>query len=154
MGMMKIGVAVVIMFYVCHIIACFWYWVGADEILPDGQVLQGWIRSQDSIWGGESASQTARYIAAYYWAITTISTVGYGDIVARTTTERAYTILAEAVGSLMFAVLIGSLGSMMVGQKVTNPTRATVPAAPLSPSTPLHTYSLSSIHTVDTCARL
>ena len=54
----------------------------------------------------------------YYWAITTVSTVGFGDIVPKTLPERCFAIIAEIFGCLMFAVLIGALGSMMVGQKL------------------------------------
>lgn len=43
---------------------------------------------------------------------------GFGDITGKTDAERVYSIIAEMFGCLMFAVLIGSLGSMMVGQKL------------------------------------
>lgn len=43
---------------------------------------------------------------------------GFGDITGKTDAERLYSIVAEMFGCLMFAVLIGSLGSMMVGQKL------------------------------------
>jgi hypothetical protein len=119
MGVMKVMTAVLIMIYVCHIIGCFWYWVGEDEELPDGELLRGWIsREREMLYGGVNMSRGTYYIAAYYWAITTISTVGFGDIVAKTRAERFFTILAEGVGTLMFAILIGSLGSMMVGRKL------------------------------------
>eukprot|EP01043_Picozoa_sp_COSAG02_P073932 COSAG02_NODE_14581_length_1257_cov_2.759067_1_plen_284_part_00 len=44
--------------------------------------------------------------------------IGFGDITGKTDAERVYSIIAEMFGCLMFAVLIGSLGSMMVGQKL------------------------------------
>jgi hypothetical protein len=59
-----------------------------------------------------------RYWTAYYWAITAISTVGFGDISPQTNTERIFSVIIEIFGCLLFAVLIGSLGSMMVGQKL------------------------------------
>ena len=43
---------------------------------------------------------------------------GFGDITGKTDSERLYSIIAEMFGCLMVAVLIGSLGSMMVGQKL------------------------------------
>lgn len=61
---------------------------------------------------------STRYWTAYYWAITAISTVGFGDISAQTKRERVFSIVIEIFGCLLFAVLIGSLGSMMVGQKL------------------------------------
>ena len=129
MGVLKILVAVVAMMYICHLFACGWYFVGGDEVDDAGGLPQpGWITRQNAdVWnatgdragdGPEGISLFTRYITAYYWAITTISTVGFGDITAQTTTERVFSIIAEMFGCLMFAVLIGSLGSMMVGQKL------------------------------------
>ena len=61
---------------------------------------------------------STRYCAAYYWAITAISTVGFGDISAQTNSERMFSIVIEIFGCLLFAMLISSLGSMMVGEKL------------------------------------
>ena len=59
-----------------------------------------------------------QYVTAYYWAITTLSTVGYGDVTPKTFSERVFAICAEMFGCLSFAMLIGTLGSIMVGQKL------------------------------------
>eukprot|EP01043_Picozoa_sp_COSAG02_P022046 COSAG02_NODE_1134_length_14376_cov_382.343700_2_plen_705_part_00 len=125
LGILKLVGAVTVMMYVCHIFACFWYFVGEDA----GH-LEGWITGQMPIWSPDTAGEgdnapspddvslMTRYVTSYYWAITTISTVGFGDITATTTAERVFAIIAEMFGSLMFAVLIGMTGSMMVGQKL------------------------------------
>ena len=47
-----------------------------------------------------------------------MSTVGFGDITGQTNLERIYSVIVEMVGCLMFAMLTGALGSMMVGQKL------------------------------------
>lgn len=48
-----------------------------------------------------------------YWAMTTMSTIGYGDIVPVTTTERLLAIFAMIMGSMVFTFgitqLIGQL---------------------------------------------
>ena len=61
--------------------------------------------------------QGTGYVTAFYWAITTLSTVGYGDITPATFGEKVFSILAELFGCVLFAMLIGTLGSMMVGKR-------------------------------------
>jgi hypothetical protein len=124
MGVLKVAGSVLAMSYTCHLVACGWYFVG-DDVVPGGglDTQPGWISSQmDDVWNATQdrpeVSFSTRYITSYYWAITTISTVGFGDITGNTDGERLYSIMAEMFGCLMFAVLIGALGSMMVGQKL------------------------------------
>ena len=121
--MLKVSGAVIAMSYTCHLFACGWYYFGDDDA-PDGLAPQlGWIsRQHNTVWNatGDRAEVglSTKYITAYYWAITTISTVGFGDITGETDAERLYSIVAEMFGSLMFAILIGTLGSMMVQNKL------------------------------------
>ena len=54
------------------------------------------------------------YIDAYYYAITTLTTVGYGDRTPNTDLEKVYSILTELAGGIVFGVLTSSLGAMML----------------------------------------
>lgn len=46
-----------------------------------------------------------------YWAAQTVTTVGYGDISARTVAERIYAITAQIGGGFVFSVVIGQIGA-------------------------------------------
>ena len=52
-------------------------------------------------------------MASMYWAITTMSTVGYGDITSYTEAEQILAIIWMLFGVCFFSFVIGSLSSMM-----------------------------------------
>jgi len=53
------------------------------------------------------------YVAAFYFTLTTMTSVGYGDIVAKNQAERIYTIFLEFTGAILFAMIIASLTSVV-----------------------------------------
>ena len=50
----------------------------------------------------DDASRFAKYAACVYWATTTMTTIGYGDIVPVNAVERAVVIVAQLIGSCVF----------------------------------------------------
>mgnify|MGYP001626706906 CR=1 FL=1 len=53
------------------------------------------------------------YITSIYWTVTTMSTVGYGDISAHTTMERIFAIIIMITGVLAFNLISGALGALI-----------------------------------------
>eukprot|EP00960_Hanusia_phi_P038662 753536-Hanusia_phi.AAC.8 len=66
----------------------------------------------DGVWL-EEASSSVQYLASMYFTLTTLTTVGYGDITMRTTPELVYCILMMAIGASTFAVIVGSIESVL-----------------------------------------
>ncbi len=53
------------------------------------------------------------YVDALYWVISTMTTVGYGDITPVTSLERIYAIITMIFGYSFFGYLIGSFASIL-----------------------------------------
>lgn len=53
------------------------------------------------------------YITSFYFTVTTIVTVGYGDIVAVNSFERSVAILLMLIGVISFSFATGSLSSIL-----------------------------------------
>eukprot|EP01047_Picozoa_sp_COSAG01_P054235 COSAG01_NODE_5903_length_3962_cov_9.509973_3_plen_145_part_00 len=82
----------------------------ASELQPNETLAEedwGWMEHRGI---DESTPREVQYATAYYWAITVLSTVGYGDISAHTPAEMMVSGVAELVGCFLFAMLIGSIG--------------------------------------------
>ena len=116
----KLITATVVVLYTAHLIACFWHAVGGDENDPRGNLVQGWINTEWPEAVGNSSAITfgERYLTSMYWSITTLSTVGFGDISPQTQMERVFCLFAEIFGCLMFATIIGTVSSVAMGQKL------------------------------------
>ena len=53
------------------------------------------------------------YLAAAYWSLTAITTIGFGDITPISNAERAVMLLVEVLGVLFFGILLGSITSLL-----------------------------------------
>ena len=58
-------------------------------------------------------SPAHQYIMSYYFTVTTITTVGYGDISANGPTEQLLSIFLMIGGVLMFSFATGSLSTII-----------------------------------------
>ena len=89
---------------VAHWCACFWHFIGTLE--DEYQVT--WLTDSNLI----NSDWSEKYIGSLYWAITTMITVGYGDIVPKTSVERVFGIFVMLVASGMFAYTMNAIGSI------------------------------------------
>lgn len=50
-----------------------------------------------------------KYVASVYWSFTTMTTVGYGDISAKTISERVFAIIGMLMGGFVLSAIISKL---------------------------------------------
>lgn len=63
--------------------------------------------------GLDSSQPVELYLSGLHYIVTTLTTVGYGDIIPVTKTERIFCLIVMLVGVFMYSYTIGSLISIM-----------------------------------------
>jgi CRP-like cAMP-binding protein len=102
---------------VTHILSCLWHLVGHAGGVGDSDT---WI----TISNLEHESAGIRYLYAFYWVVTTLAGVGFGDIHATNTNERMFSIVAEVIGACGFGYLIGNITKILQNWNREKSTRA------------------------------
>ena len=81
-----------------------------QELISDDNMTIGVI---DNSWragyGVEQMTPLNQYIESLYWALTTMTTIGYGDRGPSLKCEIVYTMIAEVLGLSIFALLLNQI---------------------------------------------
>jgi len=117
MRCMKLGSRLIVM---AHLLGCFWYYISmhnnettpckSGSLMcsnPDAKVETWW----EAVNIGED-QKWEQYVAALYWAFTTMTTVGYGDITPKSDIERIYAIVSMIFGATIFGYIVGSIAAL------------------------------------------
>lgn len=96
----KIIPTMVSIWIIAHIFACFFYVISENSNDP-----KTWLYSQGYI----HEAIFDQYISCYYFIFSTITTVGYGDIVPVTVSERIAGVLFQFMGVIIFSFIVGYL---------------------------------------------
>jgi voltage-gated potassium channel len=71
--------------------------------------------------GGAAFASVEKHLSTWdgvFWAVTTMTTVGYGDIVPHTNTGRVIAIVVMVVGAGFFTLVIGAVSQRFIGEEV------------------------------------
>ena len=104
-------------FIVCHYLACGWASVSAARDKDDTSWLKSYADGDDGDHGNVNTANfwavDDRYLVAMYWALTTMTTVGYGDICPESNSERIFCMVAMVIGGAFYGYLIASIATIV-----------------------------------------
>jgi hypothetical protein len=104
MGLQRLIVFVIIFFIIVHIIACLWIMTASTSVDGEGTWMEGDIYHMPPY---------EKYLTSVYFTVTTISTVGYGDVSISTKLEKTFCIINMLSGVIAFSYASGSLASIL-----------------------------------------
>jgi hypothetical protein len=114
----RIFTTFVISFIIFHITSCLWHVISGTATLPpvyDADNPDNWKFRL----GYSDSSILELYLVSFYWTIQTVVTVGYGDLPAKTSSERCgcfkRRVIAVSwmfIGVFVYSFLIGSVSSI------------------------------------------
>lgn len=97
-----------------HVFGCFWNAISYEaNMLPATQWSWRDNAYLANITTFELGPERSDYYAAgIYWAMTTMTTVGYGDIAPENDVERLYAIVIMLLGATIFGYVVGSVSAL------------------------------------------
>jgi len=103
--LMGFGKVLLLLCAVSHWCACFWHAIGNEE--------GGWVAEiEKASYAGEDP-MFVRYTWSLYFTLTTLTTVGYGDIKPETTAECRWVLLLLLTSAVIFSGLLGMLSDLV-----------------------------------------
>lgn len=100
-----------LMTFSCHLLACFWVLVGRYSLNIG---LVSWLESDinghfimKDTTGGKHVYSI--YLAAFYYSLTTMTSIGYGEITPTNNVERLFAVFLEIIGAIIYGMYIDSL---------------------------------------------
>lgn len=94
-----------VVFIINHCVGCAWYFIARMQDLGPST----WFAAE-----GLAGSDVYRiYLRSIYWALTTLTTVGYGDITPESNLETVFTMGVMLMGVSMYAYTIGNIASLI-----------------------------------------
>ncbi|XP_048870758.1 potassium voltage-gated channel subfamily H member 4-like isoform X2 [Brienomyrus brachyistius] len=105
-----------------HWMACIWYVIGRKEMESNDPITWdiGWLHElgkrldtpyTNSTLGGPSPRSA--YIAALYFTLSSLTSVGFGNVCANTDAEKIFSVCTMLIGALMHAVVFGNVTAII-----------------------------------------
>lgn len=104
-GITRLIAALFVVCIIIHFVACMWYFMARmNDFSPDT-----WVVRNDL----QDASQGVLYLTSVYFAVTTLTTVGYGDVTPHTDSELVLCMIWMMFGVGFYSFVVGTLSSVL-----------------------------------------
>ncbi|XP_076330088.1 uncharacterized protein LOC143235770 [Tachypleus tridentatus] len=103
---------------IAHWLACIWYAIGnAERNIMKHKI--GWLdhlanatfQFYNNSYGGPSIK--SKYVTALYFTISSLTSVGFGNVAPNTNMEKIFSVLVMLIGSLMYASIFGNVSAII-----------------------------------------
>ncbi|CAH8461120.1 unnamed protein product [Schistosoma turkestanicum] len=113
-----------------HWLACVWYLIGMHDLKD--KIYHGWIihlmneTTGPKNWSNTSLeeylpSQSMLYMTSFYFTLSVITSIGFGNVAANTISEKIVSIIFMLIGALVYATIFGNVATIL---QQTHATRA------------------------------
>ncbi len=106
---LKIFRSLFMMMFSAHFLGCMFVMLRDGALEATGE--KNWMDAYDPEL--REAPNVEKYVACLYWALATVSTIGYGDVGPVNHAERQYTMLVALLGVIIFAFAMGNINTLM-----------------------------------------
>jgi hypothetical protein len=111
-GVIRLVVFIVCLVFIMHLLACGFFI--AASIGHDLE--NNWLQKHGLI----DVDVGQQYLTAVYWAIATLTTIGYGDVSAGTQSEKVWVIISMCIGAGYYAYVVGTMCTLLHGLNIQN----------------------------------
>lgn len=103
--MKRIIIVGMLTLFFAHLVACLWFLFAKLYNFSEDT----WVARR----AVERESASFQYLVSFYWAVQTITTVGFGDIPAKTTLEMLLSLVWMVFGVAFYSFVMGNFSSML-----------------------------------------
>ena len=104
-GYLRLALLLILFLILIHWIACVWFLAPYLADFPENS----WVTAE----GIAKEDLPTQYIRSLYWVVTTVSTVGYGDVLPANDYEYLFAAGVMLLGAFMYAFIIGNIANLV-----------------------------------------